>query len=157
MSDDQTDAVPEQPFRIDSPERANWLVRKIIEARNYSDRVHAWAMTEQRRAEREEKQLLHLFGRQLEEWARQELAAFNGRRKSIRLPGGTVGYRRVRAKLVIVDPAAVITWAKRNCPDAITRTERISRAAVNSHAAETGEIPNAGVKVEPEQERFFVQ
>lgn len=149
--------MPEPPFCIDSAERANWLVRKVVQARAYGDKVRAWAIREQRRAEREEQQLTHLYGRQLEAWARQELGALNGRRRSIKLPGGKVGFRRIRAKLVIVDPAAVLKWAKASFPDAIITTERISRTAIVARAKETGEIPDQGVRIEPEQDRFFLE
>ena len=43
--------------------------------------------------EREEKTLMFLFGRQIEDWAKAEIEKLRGRRKSINLPGGTVGFR----------------------------------------------------------------
>src|SRR5215210_14168 len=60
-------------FAIDSGSAANWLVRKIISARLYCQRVKEWAEQEQRRAAREEETLMFLFGRQIEGWAKAEI------------------------------------------------------------------------------------
>ena len=100
---------------------------------------------------------MFLFGRQLEAWTQQELVRFKGRRKSICLPGGMVGFRKVRGRTVIDDLAAVLRWAKANCPEAVVTKEYISRSVLNAHATTTGEIPDAGVRVEPERQAFFVR
>ena len=51
--------VPKQ-FSIDSEKAANWLIRKVLNARNYAAAVKEWAAREQRRAEREEQTLMFL-------------------------------------------------------------------------------------------------
>ncbi len=81
-------AVP-KAFTIEDEQSANWLIKKIISARNYADHVQSWANREIARATREEQTLLYLFGAQLEGWARIEIEKFNGRRKSISLPAGS--------------------------------------------------------------------
>src|SRR5688500_10586408 len=116
--------VGNSEFVIDSPERANWLVRKIVECRQYAARAREFAEREQRRAAREERTLLYLFGRQLETWAAWEIAARGGRQKSISLPAGTVGYRTVGPKLVIDDEAVALAWARQHVPEAVVTTER---------------------------------
>ena len=68
-----TAAAPEA-FRVCDEASANWVVRRIAEARKYAEHVEAWAATELRRAEREERFLLERFGPQLEAWARERLA-----------------------------------------------------------------------------------
>ena len=88
----EVDDAVRQVFCIDSAERANWLVRRVIEARAYGDRVRTWAAKEQKRAERDEAQLMYMFGRQLQDWVVQDLATHRGRRKSVSLPAGTVGF-----------------------------------------------------------------
>jgi hypothetical protein len=166
MSEIQSDEMPgipsfsnggEQPFLIDSAERANWLVRRIVDARAYGERVRAWAVKEQRRAEREERQLLYLFEAQLERWARQQLAALKSRRKSIHLPAGVIGFRRVRAKLVIEDVEKVLSWARQNYREAVVLKEQLNRAAIKSLMDSTGEIPDDGVRIEPQREALFVR
>jgi len=149
---------PAQPaFCIDSAERANWLVRRVIEARAYGDRVRTWAAKEQRRAEREEAQLMYLFGRQLQDWVVQDLATQRGRRKSVSLPAGTVGFRRVGLKLRIQDRAAVLDWARATLPQAVVTREFLSKTAINDHFSQTGEIPSQGVVIDPEHEAFFIR
>lgn len=148
--------VPKQ-FAIADQKSANWLVRKIVHAREYAARVKVWAEQEQRRAIREEMTLLFLFGRQVEEWSRAEIAKLNGKRKSINLPAGSVGFRSLAAKLVIDDEARVLTWARLNLPQAIVVTERLSKTVINEHTEKTGVIPDSGVHIEPAAERFFIK
>jgi hypothetical protein len=81
-------AIP-KPFSVTDRESANWLVRKIISAREYAAHVQAWATAEKRRAEREEATLMYLFGRQIESWAMDEVQKLGGRRKSVALPAGS--------------------------------------------------------------------
>jgi hypothetical protein len=144
-------------FCIDSADRANWLVRRIIAARAYGDRVRTWAAKEERRAKRDEQRLLYLFGRQLEAWVSEELASSGGKRKSIQLPAGVVGFRRFGPKLVIDDHAAVVDWARQHLPEAIITKEHLSKSVINTHFAQTGEIPDTGARVEPEHDQFCIR
>lgn len=149
-------SVPKE-FCIDSQERANWLVKKIVGARNYMERVKAWCEQEQRRATREEQTLLFLFGRQIENWLRAEIIKLNGRRKSINLPAGCIGFRSVGDRLVIDDEAVVLKWAKVHLPDAVIVTEKLSKSAINEHAEKVGVIPDEGVHIEPTSEKFYIR
>ncbi len=144
------------PFEINSAERANWLVRKLVECRQYAARARDFAGREQRRAAREERTLMWLFGRQLEAWTARQIAADGGRRKSISLPAGTVGYRRVAAKLVVDDEAVVLAWAKRQLPEAVVGTERLSKAVLDDVMKTTGVIPPEGAHVAAASEDFYV-
>lgn len=149
-------SVPKE-FCIDSEERANWLVRKIIAARDYAVRVKTWSEQEQRRAAREEQTLMFLFGRQIEAWAKYEIDKLKGRRKSMNLPAGAVGFRSVSARLVVDDEAAVLAWARFHLPDAVIVTEKLSKSVINEHAEKLGLIPDEGVHIEPVSERFFIR
>src|SRR2546423_389136 len=79
-------------FTVDSAEKANWVVRKIVASRAYRERVKQWAADETARSEKEEERLFYLFGRQLEAWARGEIDQLKGRRKCVHLPAGTIGF-----------------------------------------------------------------
>src|SRR5687768_14177659 len=70
-------------FGVRDGQTANWVVRKIVEARAYAVHVQEWAAREIRRAQGDEKFFLHRYGHQLEEWARRQLEAEDGRRKSV--------------------------------------------------------------------------
>jgi hypothetical protein len=148
-------SVPKE-FCIDSEERANWLVRKIVAARDYSERVKTWCEQEQRRAIREEQTLMFLFGRQIEAWARDEIVELH-KRKSLALPAGCVGFRTVASKLVIHDERLVLGWAKQACPQVIVIVEKLSKAALDHYVEKTGDVPDSGIHIEPEAERFYIK
>jgi hypothetical protein len=148
-------AVPRQ-FSICDEKSANWLVRKIETARQYAVSVKLWADLEVRRAEREENTLMFLFGRQIEGWAREEITKLNGKRKSLSLPGGKLGFRKEATKLVIDDDAQVLLWAYTHCPVAIQTVQKLSRTIVKEHFEKTGEMPESGVHIQLEQEKFYI-
>ncbi len=153
------DAEPSVPetFCVRDAESANWLVRRILEARAYAERVAAWAERERRRAQREEEFFLARFGPQLRTFAAREIAKSGGRRKSLNLPSGRIGFRAVPAKIVIEDEIRVIEWARVHCPDAVQKVESIAKAVLDQHVASTGEIPPSGVRVEEAGERFYLK
>jgi hypothetical protein len=101
-----------ETFSIDNEEKANWLVRKLVELRDYRGRVETWAIRERKRAAHDEQFLMMRFGRQLEQWASSELGKLHGRRRSLNLPGATIGFRRTRAAVVII---SVIRGAAKEC------------------------------------------
>jgi hypothetical protein len=151
-------SLPKQ-FEINSEGAANWLVRKVIAAREYAEKVKVWAAQEQRRAEREEQTLMFLFGRQIENWTRDEIQKLKGRRKSISLPSGTIGLRTLAASLHVDDEQAVTAWAKVSCPSAVSTItiEKLSRVVLKEHFETTGEVPSSGAHVEAAKERFFIR
>ena len=148
-------AAPEG-FRVHDEATANWLVRKIVEARAYAERVQAWAALELRRAEREERFFLERYGPQLEAWARERLAESRGRRKSLRLPAGAVGFRTAPPHLSVTDEALLIRWCKANLPLAVVVKEQIARTTVKQHIQGTGDCPQ-GAAVIPGGERLYVK
>ena len=84
----------DEGFCVRDESSANWVIRKIAECRSYAERVTVWAAAEIRRAEKEEEFFLFRFGGQLERWASEEIRKLKGRRKSLNLPAGAVGFRR---------------------------------------------------------------
>ena len=161
VADAETDveilrSLPKQ-FEVTDDKTANWLVKRIMQSRTYSLRVKEWAEQETQRAAREEQTLLFLFGRQIEAWAKDEIGKLNGRRKTINLPGGTIGFRTAPTRLVVDDEAAVISWARQNLPVAVVTVEKLSKSTLNEYAEKTGVIPDAGVHVEPQADKFFVR
>jgi hypothetical protein len=172
--------VPER-FTVDTAEKASWAVRKIVEARKYAERVKSWAHGELRRAEHEEQWLLRRFERELETWLRQELRRRGGRKRSVNLPGGTLGLRLQGSRVEILDETSVIPWCKSHLADAVRITvevagragamllrwqqrhatdarvhERVMREVLNDHVKETGEVPD-GASLRPPEDRFYVK
>jgi hypothetical protein len=148
--------VPEQ-FAVSDRDSANWVVRKINEARAYRKAVAVYAAREMKRAEREEEFFLFRFEGQLRAWAVSEIVKLKGRRKTINLPAGSLAFRTDGPKLVIDDDEKVIEWARGNCPEAVQISERLSRGVVKEHFEATGEVPKQGTHFEPEAERFFIR
>ena len=169
-----------EAFAVRDASSANWLVRRIVEARNYSDHVRAWAALEIRRAERDEQFFLQRYGAQLEAWARQELSACGGRRRSIALPGGMIGFRRGHPHLLVLQPNELVGWCRahlldalvveisatgavaetlwqfgqENCTDAKV-SESFSKTILEQHVRNTGECPSGAEIVCGE--KFFVK
>ena len=182
ISDSVSDVVPApEAFHIDSARTANWLVRKVVERRRYRDQVKAWADAEIRRAEREEQHLLQHYGGQLEAWLRRALEERGGRRRSINLPAGMIGFRAEPARLVVNDQEALLEWCRSHLPDAVqVRIEvigqdairmetwakghcadarqcvAIGKAVVNGYFADSGEVP-PGTDVIPRQNILTVK
>ena len=145
-----------EAFSVDDADSAACVVRRIVAARQYADRVRLWADLERRRAEAEEKRLLFRFGGQLRGWAEGELRSTKGRRKSVNLPGGSIGFRTVPARVLILDDQVVINWARRSCPEAVIVSERLVKTPISEHVQRTGEVPD-GIELTTPHEEFFVR
>jgi hypothetical protein len=144
-------------FSVHDASSANWLIRQIVECRAYAQRCAEWAQREQRRAEREEQFFWVRYGPQLRAYVQGMIAEQGGKRKSVALPAGIIGFRTEAAKIVIDDEDAVVTWAKQHAPALVTVVERLSKSALNEHMEKTGELPEKGVHVEPEHEKFYIR
>ena len=153
----EVDPTVPAKFCIHDDASANWLVRKIVEARAYAKRCADWCAGEQARAHHDEEFLLYRFGEQLTEHARRRILENGGRQKSLKLPAGTIGFRLEGTKLLVDDEAAVVEWARRNKPALITHIERLSKSALNELVEETGEVPDVGVRIEPAREKFYIR
>ena len=171
--------IPER-FAVNDASSANWVIRKIAEARAYSAHVQCWAAAEMRRAENEERYLMQRFGAQLESWARQHLQDTGSRRRSIPLPSGTIGFRSSASRLEIADQTALLNWCRSNliaavvvelkargtdalnlsawrtthCPSAIA-VESVMKWVVDEHFRATGECPSGTQNVVGE--KFFIK
>ncbi len=143
-----------ESFAVTDAVSANWVIRKIIEARTYAKHVKEWAEGELRRAEREEEFFLHAYGRQLEDWARAEIT--NGRRKSVKLPAGTLGFRTDPPKLDVLDEAKLVAWCRTALPTALRIETHILKQHVKDHVVITGECPD-GTAISGGGQRFYVR
>lgn len=177
---DEQPSVPER-FTICDESTANWVVRKVSDARSYAEHVRAWADAELRRARREEQFFLTRFGSQLEAWLRHELVARGGRRRSINLPAGVLGLRSAPPCLRIIDEATLLAWCRRHLSEALhvraetsgveaLRLERlvgseapesrvtvaVNKFVLNGYFGTTGDVPE-GVEVQPREDVLIVR
>jgi hypothetical protein len=149
-------SIPKQ-FSIADEASVNWVVRKIVQARQYCQQAREFAAREEHRAIREEKTLLFLFGRQIEKWAKNEIERRGGRRRSLEVPAGILAFRKLNSSIHIEDELAVLAWAKRHCPSAVVVSEKLSRSALVDHFKATGDIPEDGVSLLPERDSFSIK
>jgi hypothetical protein len=147
---------PADRFHIDSDEKANWLVKKIVGTYVIEERAQQWSEKEKRRACREREFFLHRFGAELEAWLQQKLQEENGRRKSVAPPAGLVGYRTEPSRLQVIDEAKLLDWCRRVLPDAVKVSETVLRSAVADHVRTTGECPD-GAELAGGGQRFYVK
>lgn len=129
-------------FAVRDAASANWVVRKVVEARRYAEHVQAWAAAEVRRAEREEAFLMRRFGTQLEEWARRQVQTQHDGRKSVALPAGAVGFRCGRSRLIVADESALLAWCRTNLPQAVKTVQSVAKSTVAEYVKSTGECPS---------------
>lgn len=154
--DEELEAQVPERFEVRDEQTANWVVRRIVEARMYAERVQAWAEAEKRRARREEDFFTARFGLDIERWLRGELERRKGKAKSVPLPAGRVGLRHTGAKLEVLDPDAVLAWAREHCPEAIKHSESLRKTPLNEHFEATGELPE-GVHLQPPRDDFYIR
>ena len=172
--------VPNQ-FAVTDESSANWVCRKVTEARAYADRVKEWAERELRRAAQEEAWLTRRFGGELEQWVRGELASRGGKARSVRLPAAQVGFRTIPMSFGKIDTPALLPWCRRHLPEALrlrvdskghpasllaalldahgldVSTEHgVVVSEVQRHITDTGEIP-PGTTVTRGSEKFFIR
>ncbi len=146
----------DESFHVRDEGSANWVLRKIIEARAYREHVAKWAAAETVRAERQEAFLLHRFGSELESWAREQIGKQHGRRRSLALPAGILGFRQEPMKLLVLDERALVGWCRAHLPVAIKATESLLKSEIQSYIKQSGEVP-AGAEIGGGSERFFIK
>jgi phage host-nuclease inhibitor protein Gam len=149
------DLAVHEAFAVRDAESANWVIRKIGDSRLYALRVKAWAAAELRRAERQEQFFMMRYGKQLEDWARQQIEQQHDCRRSVSLPAGNVGFRAEPTRLSVVDEAKLLAWAKRHLPSALRTIETIAKTTLTDHLKATGEVAD-GAEFVGGTERFYV-
>ena len=140
-------------FTPDTADKANWVLGLIADRRAAAARIRANAELMAREQEREAEQLEWRFGPALQAFVRQELAG--GKRKSVRLYNGVLGYRTKPAGVTVTDEAAALSWAVENDLDAVIST-RLDKKALGDLLLSTGEaVPFA--RLNPADEVFFIK
>ena len=153
---EDTEPVEKPPFRIDTEQHANWLLRKLANLDAEKARVKAQAEAILHQLDTDREGLLYLYGSQLEAFTRQELEKTGNRRKSLTLLQGTCSFRSVPARMSINDPAAALLHARENLPEAIKTVETLDRTAYVHRAETTGELL-PGIEALPAREAFSLR
>lgn len=147
-----TDTPHGDAFTPDTPEKADWVLDKIADARGRAARIREHAETMAKQAESEATFLEWKYGAALQDLARRELAG--GKRKSLTLFNGVLGFRTKPAGCQIGDTKAALDWARVNLPAAVVET--VDRAAIVKTLLETGEAVDFAAFT-PGEEVFYIK
>jgi len=148
------DAPAETPaaFMPDDERGVDWVLGKIADRRARAARIRENAEKMASAEEREAEALEWRFGWVIQAWLKAELDG--GKRKSIRLFHGVIGYRTRPAGVSVTDPAAALEWARFNLPAAVT--EALDKKALAETLLTTGEaLPF--VQLLPAEEVFYIR
>ena len=182
--DEQQDVPPAEcspTFEVTDEGSANWVVRRVVEARAYAERVERWAAAETARARREEAWFMARFGGQLQTWLRGELASGGHRRRSVKLPAGQIGFRLNLPAVQVHDRVLASQWCRLHLPDAlryrvsaqgvaavtiksmideanvaVDAEDAVALGVIRTHLNQVGELPE-GVSLGGAEEAFFVR
>jgi hypothetical protein len=158
-TDDGRDTAPvgvDEAFHVRDQPSANWVLKKIIAEREYRARCAAWFDAETRRSERREQFLLHRFGMELEEWTRQQLAGQYGKRRSVHLPAGVLGFRTTPAKLIVADEPKLLAWCRQHLPGAVKVVQHLLKSEIQNHIESNGEVPD-GAEFVGGGDKFYIK
>jgi phage host-nuclease inhibitor protein Gam len=132
----------------------DWVLKKISAARAEAKLIRENMEAMARACERRAEALEWKYGGPIQSYLRAELAESKGSSKSKRLPHGVIGYRTKPAGVSVTDPAAALSWARENLPEAVT--EALDKKALADALLATGEaLPFAAFQ--PAEEVFYIK
>lgn len=142
-------------FRIQSDEAASWVVNQILSADDEIRRITIQSKTLLAAAQARLTRLHERFDTELAEYVSTRLRPGS---RTLHLPHGSCGFRRVPGGPRVVDHDAVILWAREHLPEVIREEVVVSLDArvVADHCRKTGEIP-PGVEIVPDRDTFTVK
>lgn len=172
---DEQVTLPEEArtdgFRIDSRDRAEWLLAKLSHLKAEKEWVQRNAADITARLDAEHDKLMARFGEELRAWAEGELKG--ARTKTLPLLNGKLSFRTQPERLVL-DAAQrddAIAWAREHAPDAVVTRTTVTLDAVAVKDAlsvacafrgqavidkDTGQVLMFAA-VEPAREEFYVK
>lgn len=142
----------EAAFAPTDAEGVNWVLGKMADARARAARIRENAELMARAEERKAEALEWKYGANLQTWLRAELAG--GKKKSVRLLHGVLGYRQKPAGVSVTDPTAAGQWAREFCPNALVTS--LDRKALSAALLETGEAVDFA-DFTPAEDVFYIK
>ena len=130
----------------------NWVLGKMADARARAARIRENAELMARAEERKADAPEWKYGAALQTFLRAEIAG--GKKKSVRLYNGVLGYRMRPAGVSVTDPAAALSWAQENLPAAVTLS--LDKKALADALLATGEALDFA-RLNPAEEVFYIK
>ena len=130
----------------------DWVLAKMSAARAEAALIRQNAELMARECERRAEHLDWKYGAALQTWLRAELGG--GKKKSVRLYHGVVGYRQKPAGVSITDAAAAGQWAEQHCPDALVT--HLDKKALGAALLDTGEAVSFAEFL-PAEDVFYIK
>lgn len=129
-------AAEAEAFVPDTTEKVDWVLGKIADHRARAARIRENAELMAREADRQADHLEWQFSPALQAFLREQIAG--GRKKSLRLFHGVLGYRTKPASVTVGDEAAALEWARVNFPAAVA--EKLDKKTLSEGLLTTGEV-----------------
>lgn len=166
MNDLERELFPEeqeaQGFVVDTQEKAEWALSKIARSEHRLQELAALAEAAKARIDarlaeitKGDRATVARLGDMIRPWASVEVAK-NGKRKSVQLLNGTVGFRQSPASLVVTDEAAAVAWLEEHGGDFIRVKKEVKKGELKKAIEANGELPD-GVELHAGEVRFYVE
>ena len=147
-------------FHITTEAEALWYLRKLANLEAERQRVKKQAESMIAALDTDTESLKRLYQGELEHWARNEMQARGGRKKTLHTLQGTLRFRNVPARLAIQDPqTALLTCFAEQWEECIETKSLLIPSEflkmAQERLLEDGELVQ-GVEMVPERESFSV-
>jgi len=151
-------AATEGRFVIDSNDKAEWALCKLGNWDAEEKRIKAQAQAMLSRIATDRDKFLSRFEADLEAFARAQIEASGGKRRSHELLQGTLAFRKVPPQLSVVDREAALAYAKQHAPTAVAEVLNATEYREGALLAlqQNGEVL-PGMELKPERESFSIR
>lgn len=140
------------PFVPDTAEKVDWVLGRIADHRARAVRIRENAELMAKEADRQAADMEWHYGPALQAFLREQVSG--GKKKSLRLFHGVLGYRTKPAGITVGDEGAAIAWAKTYLPDAVV--ERLDKKALADTLLADGEVHDFAT-LHPAEEVFYIK
>ncbi len=130
----------------------DWVLGKVAAARAEALLIRTNMEAMARACERKAEALEWKYGGAIQTYLQAETEG--GKKKSVRLPHGVIGYRTKPAGVQVTDPAALLAWTKANFPAAVV--EALDKKVLATWLLESGEAAD-GARLSPAEEVFYIK
>jgi len=98
--------------------------------------------------------LQYFHGQEFRQRSKAMIEADGNKKKSVNLLTGTVGFRTIKAKLLVTNKQLVMEWAETHCPQAIKMIKDLLLTPLMDYLKDTGDVP-PGTELIGEHQKFY--